>query len=71
LNSTVDKPRRKRDRTSSTPVTHLLHWALHEVVSKGRNAERVVCRAGEVERFDFNHAPLMPQQVAEVEKAGQ
>ncbi len=48
-------------------VTHLLHWALHEVVSreasqKGSsvNPERLT--------FDFNAAPLTPSQVADVER---
>jgi alanyl-tRNA synthetase len=48
-------------------VTHLLHWALHEVVSreasqKGSsvNPERLT--------FDFNSAALTPSQVADVER---
>jgi alanyl-tRNA synthetase len=48
-------------------VTHLLHWALHEVVSreasqKGSsvNPERLT--------FDFNSAPLTPSQVSDVER---
>ena len=48
-------------------VTHLLHWALHEVASreasqKGSNV------TPEKLTFDFNSAPLTPEQVADIEK---
>jgi len=48
-------------------VTHLLHWALHEVVSKEASQKGSFVGADKL-TFDFNHAPLTPQQVADVEK---
>ncbi|MCI0746542.1 MAG: alanine--tRNA ligase-related protein [Verrucomicrobia subdivision 3 bacterium] len=63
---TVDKPRREAIQRHHT-VTHLLHWALHEVVS--RDASQKGSYVGpEKLTFDFNNAPLTPQQVADVEK---
>jgi alanyl-tRNA synthetase/REP element-mobilizing transposase RayT len=48
-------------------VTHLLHWALHEVVS--HDATQKGSYVGpEKLTFDFNSAALTPQQVADVEK---
>ncbi len=48
-------------------VTHLLHWALHEVVS--RDATQKGSYVGpEKLTFDFNSAALTPQQVADIEK---
>ncbi|MHC1768462.1 MAG: alanine--tRNA ligase [Verrucomicrobiia bacterium] len=47
-------------------VTHLLHWAIHEVV--GREASQKGSYVGpEKLTFDFNSAPLTPQQVADIE----
>jgi alanyl-tRNA synthetase len=48
-------------------VTHLLHWALHEVVSKDATQKGSYVGPEKL-TFDFNHAPLTPQQVADVEK---
>jgi alanyl-tRNA synthetase len=63
---TVDAPRRGAIQRHHS-VTHLLHWALHEVVS--RDASQKGSFVGpEKLTFDFNHAPLTPQQVADVEK---
>jgi alanyl-tRNA synthetase len=62
----VDKSRRNAIERHHS-VTHLLHWALHEVVS--RDATQKGSYVGpEKLTFDFNHAPLTPQQVADVEK---
>src|SRR5204862_4692150 len=63
---TVDKPRRDAIQRHHT-VTHLLHWALHEVVS--RDATQKGSYVGpEKLTFDFNCAPLTRQQVLDVEK---
>jgi alanyl-tRNA synthetase len=62
----VDKCRRNAVERHHT-VTHLLHWALHEVV--GKNASQKGSFVGPDKlTFDFNSAPLTPQQVADVEK---
>jgi alanyl-tRNA synthetase len=48
-------------------VTHLLHWALHEVVS--RDASQKGSYVGpEKLTFDFSGAALTPQQIADVER---
>ncbi len=48
-------------------VTHLLHWALHEVVSKDA-AQKGSYVGPEKLTFDFNHQPLTAGQVRDVEK---
>ena len=62
----VDRPRRAAIQRHHT-VTHLLHWALHEVVSKDASQKGSFVGADKL-TFDFNCAPLTPQQVADVEK---
>ena len=48
-------------------VTHLLHWALHEVVS--RDATQKGSFVGpEKLTFDFNHQALTPGQVRDIER---
>ncbi|MGA2280696.1 MAG: alanine--tRNA ligase [Verrucomicrobiota bacterium] len=63
---TVDAPRRNAIQRHHT-VTHLLHWALHEVVSKEASQKGSFVGPDKL-TFDFNSAPLTPQQVADVEK---
>jgi alanyl-tRNA synthetase len=62
----VDAPRREAIQRHHT-VTHLLHWALHEVVSKEASQKGSFVGPDKL-TFDFNSAPLTPQQVADVEK---
>lgn len=63
---TVDKPRRDAIQRHHT-VTHLLHWALHEVVSKEASQKGSFVGPDKL-TFDFNSAPLTPAQVADIEK---
>jgi alanyl-tRNA synthetase len=62
----VDATRRNAIQRHHT-VTHLLHWALHQVVSK-EAAQKGSFVGPEKLTFDFNSAPLTPQQVSDVEK---
>ncbi len=48
-------------------VTHLLHWALHEVANK-EASQKGSSVTPEKLTFDFNSAPLTPAQVADIEK---
>jgi alanyl-tRNA synthetase len=63
----------KLDTTRRRPIeahhtaTHLLHWALHEAVS--RDATQQGSSVDEFRlRFDFNSAPLTPEQLAAMEE---
>ena len=62
----VDAARRNAIQRHHT-VTHLLHWALHEVVSRDASQKGSFVGPDKL-TFDFNSAPLTPQQVADVEK---
>jgi alanyl-tRNA synthetase len=48
-------------------VTHLLHWALHEVVSK-EATQKGSSVAPDKLTFDFNGGPLTPAQVRDIER---
>ena len=48
-------------------VTHLLHWALHEVASKEASQKGSAVGPDKL-TFDFNSAPLTAQQVTDIEK---
>ncbi len=63
---TVDRSRRNAIERHHT-VTHLLHWALHEVVSRDASQKGSFVGPDKL-TFDFNNAPLTPQQVADVER---
>jgi alanyl-tRNA synthetase len=63
---TVDKNRRSAIQRHHT-VTHLLHWALHEVASREASQKGSFVGPDKL-TFDFNSAPLTPAQVADIEK---
>jgi len=62
----IDSDRRKLIQGHHT-VTHLLHWALHQVVSKDA-AQKGSYVGPDKLTFDFSSAPLTPQQKRDVEK---
>ena len=62
----VDVNRRNAIQRHHT-VTHLLHWALHEVASKEASQKGSFVGPDKL-TFDFNSAPLTPAQVADIEK---
>jgi alanyl-tRNA synthetase/REP element-mobilizing transposase RayT len=62
----VDSDRRRLIQGHHT-VTHLLHWALHEVVSRDA-AQKGSYVGPDKLTFDFSSAALTKQQVREVEK---
>ena len=62
----VDRARRDAIQRHHT-VTHLLHWALHEVASEEASQKGSFVGPDKL-TFDFNSAPLTPQQVADIEK---
>ena len=62
----VDVPRRRAIERHHT-VTHLLHWALHELVSRDA-AQKGSYVGPDKLTFDFSSAALTPQQKRDVEK---
>jgi len=62
----VDADRRKLIQGHHT-VTHLLHWALHQVVSPDASQKGSYVGPDKL-TFDFSSAPLTKQQVRDVEK---
>jgi alanyl-tRNA synthetase len=71
--STGDKVTLKLDEKRRRPIeahhtaTHLLHWALHEVVSKDAAQQGSSVDENRL-RFDFNSAAVTPEQLAEMEE---
>jgi len=69
-----DKVILKLDTTRRRPIeanhsaTHLLHWALHEVVSKDAAQQGSSVDENRL-RFDFNSAAVTPEQLAAMEEA--
>ena len=62
----VDADRRRAIQGHHT-VTHLLHWALHEVVSPDASQKGSYVGPDKL-TFDFSSAPLTPEQKRDVEK---
>jgi alanyl-tRNA synthetase len=62
----VDADRRKLIQGHHT-VTHLLHWALHELVSRDASQKGSYVGPDKM-TFDFSSAALTPQQKRDVEK---
>ena len=62
----VDQARRDAIQRHHT-VTHILHWALHEVVSK-EASQKGSAVAPDKLTFDFNGQALTPSQVADIER---
>jgi alanyl-tRNA synthetase len=62
----VDAERRKLIQGHHT-VTHLLHWALHQIVSKDATQKGSYVGPDKL-TFDFSSAPLTSQQKHDVEK---
>ncbi len=60
-------PERRAAISRHHSVTHLLHWALHEVVSPDATQKGSYVGPEKL-TFDFNSAALTPQQVADVER---
>ncbi len=58
---------RRRPIEAHHSATHLLHWALHEVVSEDASQQGSSVDEHRL-RFDFNSAALTPEQVTEMEE---
>ncbi|HEY0789787.1 MAG TPA: alanine--tRNA ligase [Chthoniobacterales bacterium] len=62
----VDRDRRRQIEANHTG-THLLHWALHEVVGPEVSQKGSYVGPDRL-RFDFNSQPLTPVQITELER---
>jgi alanyl-tRNA synthetase len=62
----IDTARRRPIEAHHT-ATHLLHWALHEAVSKDASQQGSSVDEHRL-RFDFNSAPLTPEQLTLMEE---
>ncbi|MEP2774546.1 MAG: alanine--tRNA ligase [Luteolibacter sp.] len=58
---------RRRPIEAHHTATHLLHWALHEAVSKDATQQGSSVDEFRL-RFDFNSAALTPEQISEMEE---
>ncbi len=58
---------RRRPIEAHHTATHLLHWALHEVVSKDAAQQGSSVDENRL-RFDFNSAAVTPEQIAAMEE---
>jgi len=67
VDARIDSPRRDRIRKAHTG-THLLHWALREVIGGHANQAGSLVQDGRL-RFDFNHYTAVPaEELGEVEQ---
>ena len=67
VDARIDSPRRDRIRRSHTG-THLLHWALREVIGEHANQAGSLVQDGRL-RFDFSHyTAVPPEELGEVEQ---
>ena len=57
---------RRRPIEAHHTATHLLHWALHEVVSPDTTQQGSLVAPNRL-RFDFSSAALSPEQISQVE----
>ncbi|MES2996229.1 MAG: alanine--tRNA ligase-related protein [Verrucomicrobiota bacterium] len=62
----LDEKRRRPIEAHHT-ATHLLHWALHEVVSRDATQQGSAVDENRL-RFDFNSAAVTPEQLAAMEE---
>jgi alanyl-tRNA synthetase len=58
---------RRRPIEAHHTATHLLHWALHEAVSKDASQQGSSVDENRL-RFDFNSAPVSPEQLTMMEE---
>ena len=66
VKATVDSPRREAIRKSHTG-THVLHWALRDILGDHAGQEGSLVEPGRI-RFDFSHfAATAPEEIAEIE----
>jgi alanyl-tRNA synthetase len=66
VNSAIDSPRREGIRKSHTG-THVLHWAIRDVLGDHANQAGSLVEAGRL-RFDFSHfSQVAPQELGEIE----
>ncbi|MDQ8194209.1 alanine--tRNA ligase [Coraliomargarita sp. SDUM461004] len=59
-------PNRRRPIEAHHTATHLLHWALHEIVSSDAAQQGSMVSRNRL-RFDFNSGALTPEQIDQIE----